>query len=143
MQASEYLVEKMCLGAGQGQARKAVQVRCDFWQQFRGELGKRTLCKDFTNTFTDPSVCVGVWWHVCGSPHLRGDWRTTAEVRPLSPPLELGPLPGWGTGVPNCRAIQLAQEGDIVVKTLLASPPFFVGAPTRSAAWRFHRLASF
>lgn len=66
-----------------------------------------------------------------------------AGVRPLSPPLELGPLPGWGTGVTNCRAMQLVQEGDVVIKTLSVSSPFFAGAPTRGTAWRSHRLASF
>lgn len=64
-------MEKMCLGAGQGQARKGVRARCDFRQQFCLEIGEK-MCKNFTNTFTYPSVCVGVRWHVCGSPRV---WR--------------------------------------------------------------------
>lgn len=117
----------MCLGAGQGQARKGVHARCDFQQKFNGEIGERTSSKNFTNTFYYPSICVGVWSHVCGFPHVCGGRRTITGVRPLSPPLELGPWTGWVTGVTNCRAIQLAQGGMLLLKLFLRLLPSLLG----------------
>lgn len=57
----------MCLGVGQGQARKGVQVRCDFRQQL--EIGEKICKKFYKYVYLSLSLCgcavACVWVPTC------------------------------------------------------------------------------